>query len=78
MEMTPRIDIEAREYRQFEQPAGRFGSDHVIRDEVPAINPEILDFQERQEAAERALLAEERRAQLAVADTVSIDSHFYL
>lgn len=79
MNMTPRIDLEARDYGRInEQPIGRFGENHIPRDEIPAINPEIIDLLEKQEDAERALIAQERRGQIAVADTVKVDAHFYL
>lgn len=72
--MTPHIDLQ-EPVRQFEQPEPRFGSVHVLRDEIPAINPEIIDLLEHQEAAEAAIITmyDSRKGAIAVRDTVSVN-----
>ena len=79
MKMTASLDMEVVNFgRVGEQPAPRFGADHTVRDEVPAINPEITDFMDRQEKLELDFLAkhaEERRGQIAVKDTVVVNHH---
>lgn len=73
--MAPHIDDEARLFgREGETPTPRFGSEHIVRDTVPAVYPEISDFSELQERREKAFLddLELRSGQIAVADTVEL------
>lgn len=80
--MVSSLDSFETGFRPYEQPLPRYGSGHIVRDEIPAIDPEISSFAEKQKAAERALkkmLAEERAGQIAVAAAVSIeDTGLYL
>ncbi len=73
--MTPRID-QQEPVRRFEQPEPRFGSEHVLRDEIPAINPEIIDMLEYQETPETEASARyaSRKGAIAVADVVSVQN----
>lgn len=73
--MTPHIDLQ-EPVRRFEQPEDRFGSVHVLRDEIPAIYPEIIDLLEHQEMAEIETISRHtlRKGEIAVNDTVSLDT----
>ena len=72
--MAPTVD-QLEPVRMYEQPAARFGAEHLVRDEIPAINPEIIDMLERQDELEALHLSKmaTRKGAIAVADVVSVE-----
>lgn len=58
----------------YDVPGERTGPSHVVRDEVPALYPEISDFRDRQERHEQAVLdaLTDRGGQIAVADSIEL------
>lgn len=76
--MVSHVDNEVRAIsaqHPFDVPPVRFGADHVVRNEGSPLSYEAQAALEAAEVAETALLAQlaqERRAQIAVADTVAI------